>query len=103
MKKSKIKISVTTKHFRESEHYSNPGKCPLAVAVKELYPNKNVGVHIGFVQIGGNHYEVTDDWCFSQEIYGGKLKGLSIDDMIAMAKNDESIEFPTKTLILQRV
>jgi hypothetical protein len=99
---SNINIKVTTKHFRKSTGYTDPWGCPLAMAIKDVYPNSQILINIGNANIDGVNYEITYDWCFGQNIYGGKLKNLSIDEMIKLAKEDKSIRFPTKMLMLNR-
>ncbi len=101
--KNILKIKVTTKHFREATQYVDVSNCPLARAIKDKFPNSKISICIGVATIDYVDYELSFDWCSAQKIYGGKLKNLSINDMIDMAKNDESIVFPTKTLVLRKI
>jgi hypothetical protein len=48
-------------------------------------------------------YNVTDDWCSDQKVYKGKYKGMSIDEMIDLAKQDPNVEFPPLELELTEV
>lgn len=106
MFKKTLRVVVTTEDFRNANCYTDATNCPLVVAIKRqiggvLY----VSCSRGHVQIkntfGDAHYSVTKKWCDLQELYGGKLKGLRIDDMIAMAKADKNVVFPDKVLILR--
>jgi hypothetical protein len=48
-----------------------------------------------------NNYFVTFKWNSDQEVYGGEYEGMSIDEMINLAKSNPTIEFPTIELKLE--
>ena len=101
-----IEVKVTTKHFKNATGYTDDENCPLAMAVKDVFPDALViGVSIGNVGVITKkgeikHFNVTLDWRHLQVIYGGQFKGLTIDNMIELAKTGTRI--PTKTLVLKQ-
>jgi len=103
-----MKIQITTEDFRNATKYSDPDNCPLAVAIKRQFPQVTfVSCSIGEVTIGDqqrvkyNNYFVTFKWNSDQEVYGGEYEGMSIDEMINLAKSNPTIEFPTIELKLE--
>ena len=100
-----MKIQITTQDFRNATCYTDSRHCPLVQAVRRNLniqdENVIVSCSIGYLQIGENHYNVTLDWCDDQMLYKGEFEGMSIDDMITMAKSDPNVEFPTIELILE--
>ena len=103
------KITVLTEDFRNSISYTEPTNCPLAIAIKRQLGVYDVGVSIGSVTIKnepsdiGKRYNVTYDWRSNQKVYKGKYKGMEIDDMINLAKQDPNVEFPPLELELTEV
>jgi hypothetical protein len=106
-----IIVEIRTEHFRRASYYSCHINCPLALAVKDVVNissenNYRVSCILGSVTIGNPHnmvslgYGVTDEWNSKQTLYTGDLKGKSIDQMIIMAKEDPTIEFPPLVLKL---
>ena len=57
-----IEIKVTTKHFRESVGYASIVACPLALALKEKYPDTNIVVGGTSVDIGKDTYRLSKNW-----------------------------------------
>lgn len=104
-----IQVKITTKHFRNSDEYTNPNKCPLALAIKEAFSGQCIrtGIHVGFARVTQNDkdvfYSVTKKWCSEQRLYFGKWKGKTIDEMIIAAKADKKLKFPTKVLTLKEL
>lgn len=108
MFKKRLRVVVTTEDFRNAKCYTDATNCPLVVAIKRQIGGVTyASCSVGHVEIkhtfGRAHYSVTKKWCSYQELYGGKLKGLEIDDMIGMAKADKNVVFPDKVLILKLV
>ncbi len=101
-----MKITVLTEDFRNSRGYTESTNCPLAIATKRQLDVYKVTVSMGSVTIKNEpngiwkHYNVTYDWCSDQKVYKGKYKGMSIDKMIDLAKQDPNIEFPSLKLEL---
>ena len=106
-----IMVEIRTEHFRRASYYSDALNCPLALPVKNVVNissenNYRVSCVLGSVTIGNPHnmvslgYEVTEEWNSGQTLYTGDLKGKSIDQMIIMAKEDPTIEFPPLVLKL---
>lgn len=106
MFKKRLRVVVTTEDFRNSTNYSDATNCPLAVAIRRQFNVKLVAVVKGAVNIHNElskesaFYTLTHKWCSHQECYDGDLKGVNIDEMIAMAKAD-FVVFPDKVLILK--
>ena len=104
-----MKITVKTEDFRNAEKYCSSSKCPLAVAIKRQLDVYEVSVAVGGVSIKNKsfkpweNYDVDCDWCSGQKVYGGDFEGMSIDDMIDLAKSDPTIEFPELELELVEV
>lgn len=101
-----IEVKVTTKHFKNATQYTDSNSCPLALAVKDVFPDAtSISVVIGSVRININGeyqiFKVTTKWSNSQSIYRGKFKFMSIDDMISLAK--EGVRIPTEKLVLELV
>lgn len=100
------KITVLTEDFRNSSGYTEPTNCPLAIAIKRQLGVYDVNVRMGEVIIKNEPnsrwgvYNVTYDWCSDQKVYKGKYKGMPIDEMIVLAKQDPDVEFPPLELEL---
>jgi len=98
--KDNMKIKVTTEDFRNSINYTYTSSCPLAVAIKRQLEVYNVTVSMGNVNIRNKkdedlkRYNVTSYWRSDQRIYKGEYEGMSINDMIKLAKSNPDIEFP---------
>jgi hypothetical protein len=100
--KRTIKVKITTEHFKNATNYSDNENCPLAMAVKDVFPEvTEIDVICGWVIVGRKTYSVTKDWNSGQKIYGGKFKGMDIDEMIKLAKGGTRI--PIKYLTLNLV
>ena len=103
------KITVLTEDFRNSSGYTEPTNCPLAIAIKRQLDVYKVSVSMGGVHTRNEPnsrwgvYNVTFDWCLDQKVYKGKYKGMSIDEMIDLAKQDPNVEFPPLELELTEV
>ena len=97
---SSMVINVITEDFQNAGCYSNPCRCPLAVAIKRQLNVNNVFVRMGEVRIEEKFYQVTYGWFSDQEIYGGEYKEMSMDQMIGLAKSKPTVEFPTIELEL---
>ena len=101
-----MKIKVTTEDFRNATSYTEPDECPLAIAVKRQLGVYDVSVTVGSVFIKNKEgenwkiYDVDYSWCSEQRIYKGEYEGMSIDDMIELAKSNPDIEFPEVELEL---
>jgi hypothetical protein len=101
-----IKIKVTTEDFRNATSYTDSSSCPLAVAIKRQLGVYKVSVAAGTVSIknmkgeGWERYDVDYSWCSAQRIYKGEYEGMSIDEMIELAKSNPDIEFPEVELEL---
>jgi hypothetical protein len=99
-----MKIKITTEDFRNANCYTDPNNCPLATAVRRQVDADYVSCCIGSVSIKKDgitkHYVVTEKWRTDQKLYKGEHKGMCIDSMIYLAKNNPDVEFPTKKLIL---
>ena len=78
-----MKIEVTTKHFRESTMYGDNENCPLAMAIKDMFP-KDTSIDVGgwTAGIGKENYKISDNWANIS---------FDIDEMISKAKNGEEI------------
>ena len=104
--KDNMKIKVLTEDFRNSSGYTEATNCPLAIAIKRQLDVYKVTVSVGSVSIKNEPsgiwkpYNVTHDWCSGQRVYKGKYKGMEIDDMIDLAKQDPNVEFPSLELEL---
>jgi hypothetical protein len=100
-----MKIQITTEDFRNAISYTDPTHCPLVQAIKRQVEADLILCSIGEVLIKkGNtatHYSVTWDWRSDQQLYGGEYEGMSIDEMIDLAKMNPNIEFPTIELELK--
>lgn len=97
-----LEIKIKTKHFRESLGYVHSSHCPLALAIKDKLKldGFDVSTSIGSARIQDKHYRVPLKWCCDQMVYHGKWKGVDIDTMIKMVKEDKTIKLPTITLTL---
>jgi hypothetical protein len=106
-----ILIDVRTEHFRRAVGYIDPTKCPLALAVSDVMNISDdnqyfIGCCQGEVTIKNLkaklkfQYNVTLEWCQEQTLYLGEYEGLTISNMIDMAKADRTLEFPPLTLKL---
>ena len=79
------------------------------MAVKEAIndPSVSVGVCLGEVNLTKDgvkvEYDVTEEWCGEQRLYGGKWKGKHIDTMIIAAKANKKLRFPTIVLDLTKI
>lgn len=103
--KNTIEVKVTTKHFKNATQYIDNGGCPLALAVKDVFPDATcISVYRGSVNVwikdNKHTFNVTYKWRTCQEIYGGQFKGICIDAMILLAKGGKRI--PTKILVLDK-
>lgn len=93
-----IIIELTTKSFRESSDFRLPWGCPIAMALRDLYPDPDL-----YIGVGG--YAVTiGQQCYSIEGSGGKIAfaGISpeqVNQLIWKAKAGEEIETVIVTLI----
>ena len=100
-----MKIQITTEDFRNANCYTDATDCPLATAVKRQVEADLVSCSIGNVSIKKDYYtkrySVTWDWGNDQQLYKGEYEGMSIDDMINLAKSNPDVEFPTIELELE--
>lgn len=94
-----MKITVKTEDFRNATHYSDNSSCPLAVAIKRQLDVYKVSVCVGSISTINEEFEdwkrysLDYNWCSKQRVYGGQFEGMSIDDMIRLAKSNPDIEF----------
>lgn len=97
-----LEVKIKTKHFRHSWGYVSPNDCPLAMAIKDKFElsGEDVGVSIGSARVQDKRYQVPFEWRYDQRVYGGKWKGMDIDKIIKMVKEDKTIKLPTITLTL---
>jgi len=95
-----MKIKITTEDFRNATEYVDNNTCPLATAIKRQLDVNDVSVSIGCVNIRKKFYRVNWDWCSEQKVYGGEYEGMTIDEMIDLAKSNPDIEFPELELKL---
>jgi hypothetical protein len=101
-----MKIEITTQDFRNATRYSDPQSCPLAKAIERQVKNfQSVLCMQGEVIIVADDYKkkylVTYDWCQKQKVYNGTpYEGMTIDEMIKLAKNNPNMESPTIELEL---
>ena len=95
-----LKIKITTEDFRNATEYVDNNTCPLATAIKRQLDVNGVSVSVGCVYIRKEFYRVNWDWCFDQKVYEGEYEGMTIDEMIDLAKSNPDIEFPELELEL---
>lgn len=61
--KENIIVKVFPRHFKNSPDYCSNYKCPLALALKEKFPNDEIVVSVGYAKINNIWYEImSDDW-----------------------------------------
>lgn len=91
-----ITVSVETRHYKAADSYCSICSCPLAMAIKELFPEKRVLVGTDTASIGKIDYNL-ENW----ENY--EFTSNTIEEMITVAKNDEEIETKIVTLVFRCV
>jgi len=64
-----FKVTITKTHIERSSGYKSITNCPLAVALKEIFPNKEVCVGGTAVNIGSIEDIVFDNNLWDHEIY----------------------------------
>lgn len=85
-----MKIQVKTEHFRESNGFMDIFNCPLALAIKDVVPEKtDVRVGGSYLYIGKLRYQISENWM---------NLAFHINGIIQDAKDGEEIETVTVTL-----
>lgn len=69
-----LKVTVTPEHFKKATQFIDNENCPLAVALKEMFPGKHIMVYVFDVFIEGFPPTTADEDC-SQTTH--TLKGWS--------------------------
>ena len=73
-----MKIYVKTKHYVESTCYSDNDSCPLAIAIKEQYPEAEVLVGGITTIIDNTRYNIGDTWSEIQQKINDAKEGKHI-------------------------
>lgn len=90
-----MKIDITSKHFREATFFISNTRCPLALAIKDIFPE---GTYVG---VGSNTVDIDEDIYGIESKWGrGEFTPTIITGMIQDAK--QGIEVPTVTVTLTK-
>lgn len=91
-----IIVEVNKTHFAKATSYVHNNKCPLAEALKELYPNSEIEVFTSRAYINGKHFKLkgwTENW-----LHGG-LGGNKVEELMDKAKDGKRVRKYNVTLI----
>jgi hypothetical protein len=85
----KFELIVETKHYKNATEYMSVTECPLAIALKELFPTGNIRVGGYNIDLDYDIYDISENW-FE---FGAREINKRIND----AKNEIEIEPITVT------
>jgi len=85
----KFELTVETKHYKSATEYMSITECPLAIALKELFPTGNIRVGGDNINLDYERYDISENWV---DIFGTEINRRIID-----AENGEEIEPITVT------
>lgn len=86
-------VKIKPEHFINSEGYTWPKSCPLALALNDHFNTKGCDVVIGRACINGKNYNVDESWNSNTRLFNGTLyAGMWVDEVILFAKNHSNPE-----------
>lgn len=90
----RILVTIMPKDFKESNKFSCPFECPLAMALKRMFPDEEISVGSSSIHIGSKVYVIPSEWGW------GKYSPTVIDNLIKGSR--ESLDqIPTVSLTLE--
>lgn len=96
-----LEVQITPEDFKESSGYISPWRCPLAIALQRMFPNKHICVGPSTVDIEDG--QATLFYKINMQEWGATISPMNtveIDRLIRAAKKDlEGI--PTVSLTLE--
>lgn len=85
----KFELTVETKHYKSATEYLSSTYCPLAMALKELFPIGNIAVGGDAITLNYERYDISENWV--------DIFGTEINKRISDATNGIEIEPITVT------
>jgi hypothetical protein len=64
-----VEVTLTQDHLDKSGHYTSFDSCILATALKERFPNQQIGVYDCYCEVGDDTYRFEEDTDAVQAAY----------------------------------
>ena len=92
-----FQLTIAPEDFRDATDYQDGKQCPMAIAIKGMFPGAEVNVRLDWAIINGMTYD------FDSKLWGDKFSGDDIDQYIEEAQDDISkYDIPTVQLTLTK-